>query len=214
MTLRVLVIDDEVGAGAPLRAVLGQGGYESVWFERGEEALRMLERTPFDVIVTELSLGGMDGVELCRRVHALRPGLPVIVRTAAPTVGAAVEAFRAGASDFVAKTEREESVLQAMNRALDRARRSPEAVGTSRGPGDEAESLRSMDEVERQHVLRVLEAVRGNKREAARILKLDRTTLYRKLKRYGVASQRGSGTMLAVRPEENVEDVPRREATG
>lgn len=192
MTLRVLVVDDEPGAGARFRSVLGGAGCESVWLERGEEALRLMERVPFDLIVTELNLDGMDGIELCRRVEARHPGTPVIILTQAPCLLAAVESFRAGAADFVSKSEPQEAVLESISRVVGRADSRAGRAGRGRGLGGEVEILCSMEEVERQHVTRVLDAVGGNKREAARILKLDRTTLYRKLKRYGIPNQRRS----------------------
>lgn len=196
MTLRVLVVDDEPGAGSGLRSALGGAGCESVWLERGEEALRMLEHGPFDVILTELNLDGMDGFELCRRVEAVRPGLPVIVLTRAPSLLGAVEAFRAGAADFVSKAEPSEAVLCAITRVTGRA--SAKAPSSERRPGKLVhEPLCSMEEVERKHVTHVLAAVGGNKREAARILQLDRTTLYRKLKRYGISSQRRPASSIS-----------------
>lgn len=200
MTLRVLVVDDEPGSGARFRSVLGGAGCESVWLERGEEALRLMERVPFDLIVTELNLDGMDGIELCRRVEARHPGIPVIILTQSPNLFAAVESFRAGAADFVSKSEPQEAVLESITRVIGRAGiRGVSGEGRGRGVDGEVDILCSMEEVERQHVTRVLDAVGGNKREAARILKLDRTTLYRKLKRYGIPNQRRNA--VSVQPE-------------
>lgn len=200
MTLRVLVVDDEPGSGARFRSVLGGAGCESVWLERGEEALRLMERVPFDLIVTELNLDGMDGIELCRRVESRHPGIPVIILTQSPNLFAAVESFRAGAADFVSKSEPQEAILESITRVIGRAGTRGPSEGRGRGVGGEVDILCSMEEVERQHVTRVLDAVGGNKREAARILKLDRTTLYRKLKRYGIPNQRRAPVPVPAEP--------------
>lgn len=203
MTLRVLVIDNEPAAGASFRDLLGRAGYESVWLERGEEALQLVERVFFDVVVSEIDLDGMGGNELCRRLAASKPSLPVVIRTESPTLERAVDSIRAGARDFVSKSEADDVVLEALTRVV----HSPDHK-SSPSPTGEVGALCSMDEIERQHVALVLEAVGGNKREAARILKLDRTTLYRKLKRYGIASPRrtpsSSQTFARVNPDEVV----------
>jgi len=201
MTLRVLVIDNEPAAGASFRDLLGRAGYESVWLERGEEALQLVQRVFFDVVVSEIDLDGINGVELCRRLAASKPSLPVVIRTESATLAGAVESLRAGARDFLSKGDADDIVLGALTRVV----ATPDHKSSPAPTGDIG-ALCSMDEIERQHVALVLEAVGGNKREAARILKLDRTTLYRKLKRYGIASPRrapsSSQTFARVNPED------------
>jgi len=100
---RVLVVDDDPAVGKVLSGLLAQDGIPSVHVLSGAEALVELDRAYFAVVVTDLRMPGMDGMELLRRVHSGYPDIPVIMNTAHGTVPAAVEAMKAGAADFVLK---------------------------------------------------------------------------------------------------------------
>ena len=91
----------------------------------------------------------------------------------------ALGALRAGACDFITKPLSQERLARALQRALGQGPRSPIVVRKAPEPS-------ALEEVERRHVLHVLDALGWNKAEAARVLGINRATLYRKLQRYGL----------------------------
>jgi DNA-binding NtrC family response regulator len=178
----VLVVDDDVAMCRMLEEALRGHGLGVLAFVDPVAALDALRRQPADVVVTDLNMRGMDGLTLCRRVLEARPEVPVLVITAFGSMEAAIGAIRAGARDFVTKPFDVDELLVTVDRLLNEAHGGD---GPRAGvPGDDGRL--SMDEVERRHILRVLEYTGGSKTRAARILGFDRTTLYRKLDRYGV----------------------------
>jgi len=96
---RVLLVDDEPTVTYALSEVLD--AHDTVVASSGEEALGRLDGV--DVVVTDLSMPGMDGLELLRRIRAEHPGLPVILLTARGSERVAVTAMKAGAYDYLAK---------------------------------------------------------------------------------------------------------------
>jgi len=135
----VLLVDDDRELCETLDAALGRLDFRIVWRTSAEEALGLLDEGDWDVIVTDLNMGGMSGLALCERAVASRPDVPVVVITAFGSMEAAVSAIRAGAYDFVAKPfEIEELSLTleraAQHRALrEEVKRLREATAHSRG---------------------------------------------------------------------------------
>lgn len=103
MTRRILVVDDEVSMCELLQADLQLRGYSVEWFTSAEKALDAFEANEFDVVLTDLNMPGMSGLQLCERVVANRPDVPVVVLTAFGSMETAVAAIRVGAYDFVTK---------------------------------------------------------------------------------------------------------------
>jgi two-component system response regulator HydG len=124
---RVLVLDDEAVMCDLLETGLGERGFEVMSRTSPRDALRCLSTESFDVLVTDLRMRELDGVEMCREALALRPGLPVIVITAFGSLDTAVAAIRAGAYDFITKPFEIEVVAIAVERAV-QARRLREQV--------------------------------------------------------------------------------------
>ena len=100
---RVLVVDDERRMRRVLQILLEQMGVESVAAENGGEALELFAAEKFDLVLTDLKMPGMSGVELLERVRGLDPDVPVIVLTAHGTVQTAVAAMKQGAFDYILK---------------------------------------------------------------------------------------------------------------
>ena len=100
---RLLVVDDEATARRALARLLTEDGYEVDVAGSGEEALEKLLTAPPDVLLTDVRMPGIDGIELLTRARAIDPGLPVVIMTAYGTVRDAVEAMRAGADYYVTK---------------------------------------------------------------------------------------------------------------
>ncbi len=103
MDRRVLVIDDDLSMLELLRAELELRRFEVATQTSPEAALRALAERDFDVVLSDISMRGMSGVDLCREVVTLREDTPVIVMTAFASIESAVASIRAGAYDFVTK---------------------------------------------------------------------------------------------------------------
>src|SRR5439155_620684 len=93
MSARVLIVDDETRMAEVIAAALRRAGHQCETCAGGEAALAALEEHGADVVVTDWKMPHMDGIELLRRLHARRPGLPVILVTAHGTVPSAVAAI-------------------------------------------------------------------------------------------------------------------------
>src|SRR5688500_699832 len=117
---RILVVDDEASARSGLEKLLRQEGYEVESADGGAAALALRDERTFDVVVTDLKMPGMDGVELMKKLKDLDRDLPVIVVTAFSDVSSAVNAMRAGAEDYLTKPVDFDALLLAVDRAIQR----------------------------------------------------------------------------------------------
>ncbi len=115
---RVVVVDDESRIGQMLAKSLPKRGFEASWFTHPEDALAHLRAHDADVLLTDLKMPGIDGIETCRRALEIRADLPVIVITAFGNLENAIEAIRAGAYDFVVKPFDVDSLCLALARAV------------------------------------------------------------------------------------------------
>jgi FixJ family two-component response regulator len=116
---RVLVVDDEPAARKGLEKLLELEGYRVVTAASGDEALTIAPELAPDVVVTDLKMPGMDGIELLERLHELDVELPVIMVTAFGDVGSAVKAMRAGAFNFLTKPVDFDALSVSIERALE-----------------------------------------------------------------------------------------------
>ena len=119
---RVLVVDDEENLRRVTQLKLQQAGYEATTACDGAQAMELLSRNPQDLIITDLKMPGMSGVELLRRVKADYPEVIVIVVTAFGTIESAVEAMRLGAYDYIIKPVNSEALKLVVSRALEHHR--------------------------------------------------------------------------------------------
>jgi DNA-binding NtrC family response regulator len=118
----LLVVDDEKNMRLSLRTILGEEGYAVKTAESGEEALRLLEREPFFMMITDFRLGGMDGGKLLQHCRERWPQLPMLMVTAFATPKLAAEAIKAGAFDYLPKPFEPEELLNAVARCAERYR--------------------------------------------------------------------------------------------
>ena len=100
---RILIVEDRDSLRRMLSTALGQEGHEIVAAENGDTALTELQRTDFDLVLTDLKLPGVSGLEVLAEAREGQPRVPVIVMTAYGTVQTAVEAMKLGAVDFLEK---------------------------------------------------------------------------------------------------------------
>jgi DNA-binding NtrC family response regulator len=119
---RVLVVDDEPDVCEFLGASLTQRGLDVRTTTRADSALEMATSEDVDVVLSDLRLDDMDGLELCRRIAEREPNLPVVVITGDGSLDAAVGAIRAGAYDFITKPIDVDALEVAIQRAVTHCR--------------------------------------------------------------------------------------------
>src|SRR5690606_17093991 len=118
---RVVIIDDSPIALAMLEHGLVQNGYEVLPFGEPHQALLFLRDAPVDVVLTDMEMPGMSGLELCRRLkEPPYPALPVIILTANEEDALRVDGLRAGAEDYVSKTSSMDELLARIDSVLRR----------------------------------------------------------------------------------------------
>jgi len=116
---RILVVDDEVAIRESLRMTLEYEGYECILASTGQEALSLVERETPDLVLLDVKMPGMDGIDVLERLRAMNEALPVIVVSGHGTISTAVEATKKGAFDFIEKPFASDRVLVSLRNALD-----------------------------------------------------------------------------------------------
>ncbi|MEO8182298.1 MAG: sigma-54 dependent transcriptional regulator [Deltaproteobacteria bacterium] len=119
MTDRILIIDDDASACHFLADALTVEGFSTFWTTDPEEGLTLAEQPETTAVITDVNMPKLQGIELCRRLVQKDPQLPVIVVTAFGSIDSAVAAMKAGAYDFVTKPFDVETVVLALQRALE-----------------------------------------------------------------------------------------------
>ena len=116
---RILVVDDEESHRIMLRAVLQEEGYEVAEAADGPDAIRAVEQEPFDLILLDIRMTTMDGIEALTEIRKLSPFVPVLMMTAYASVKTAVEALKAGAFEYLTKPLDIEELKILMEKALE-----------------------------------------------------------------------------------------------
>lgn len=115
---RLLIVDDEEGLLKTLCGALAGKGYVTVGRTSGQEALRALEESEFDLLLTDLVMPGMDGMSLLRAALKIDPATVIIIMTGQGTLETAIEAMTAGAFDFIVKPFKLNGLLPVLSRAM------------------------------------------------------------------------------------------------
>lgn len=115
----ILLVDDEKNMLISLNAILRDEGYEVEPVSSAEEALKIMEEKFFNLIISDLKMEGMSGLDLLEKVKLKNPSLPLILITAYATPKSAVEAIKSGAFDYIQKPFEPEEILFSIRRALD-----------------------------------------------------------------------------------------------
>ncbi len=121
MTGRILVVDDEKALLLALRGLLSKEGYQVETAGSGEEALRKIQTGSFHLVVTDLSMQGMNGLQLLEQGRALDPDLAVIMMTAYGSEKIAVDAMKLGAADYVPKPFDNDELRVIVRKTMDTA---------------------------------------------------------------------------------------------
>jgi two-component system NtrC family response regulator len=114
----ILVVDDEKNYLVVLSAFLSEEGYETLTVDNAQHALEIVESTDLDLVLTDMKMPPMDGIELLRRIKEIVPDLPVVMMTAYGTVEKAVEAMQLGAFNFILKPFQNETLKQIVDKAV------------------------------------------------------------------------------------------------
>ena len=180
---RVLVVDDDIGIRTHLATYVRDLGHEVEVAKDAFEALAAMAGHPFDVVISDVRMAGMDGLSLLREIRLRHPETGVILMTAYATVPDAVEAMRRGAYDYLVKPFSLEQAGFVLGRLLEvQALR---LLDAGRPASSTAKSPASLRELEREHVERVL-AETDTLEEAASRLGINTTTLWRMRRRWGL----------------------------
>jgi len=116
---KVLVVEDDDSLRRVTQLHLDKLGFTTTATADAEQALQVLEESPFDVLLTDLHLPGMSGMDLLKRVRVEHPEMSVIVVTAYGTVASAVEAIKSGAYDYITKPLHHYELNELLRRAID-----------------------------------------------------------------------------------------------
>lgn len=103
MAKKILLVEDDDDIAALLRLNLQDEGYQIVHVADGAEALRLLEKSPWDAVILDLMLPNVDGLEICRRIRQMTRYLPVIIISARSSETQRVQGLEMGADDYLAK---------------------------------------------------------------------------------------------------------------
>jgi DNA-binding NtrC family response regulator len=198
-TPRVLIVEDEARYRDLLLRALPDMGFEGAGAGSGEEAMRLMKEQPFHILVLDLNLPGMHGLELLEKVRGKWPDIRVVILTGFGDLDVAKQAIRLGVDDFLTKP----CHLGELEAALERARRKwkpklpdlsaagieeetpeQEEVAAAPPPHDEAKGAASLRDVERQHILAALSRHEGNREAAAKELGISVRKLYYRLAEY------------------------------
>jgi two-component system, NtrC family, response regulator len=114
----ILIVDDEKNYPLILSAILEDEGYEALTAKSGQEALEKLNNSDVDLVLTDMKMPSMDGIELLERIKSIDPDLPVIMMTAYGTVEKAVEAMQKGAYNYILKPFDNDSLVLYVKKAV------------------------------------------------------------------------------------------------
>jgi nitrogen regulation protein NR(I) len=115
---RILLIEDDRAITAGMQKVMEAEGYAVTVLARGDDGLERALSEPFDLVISDLRLPGIDGLDLVRQLHKARPKLPIVLMTAHGTTDTAIEATRWGAIDYVPKPFEMDQMLDITARAI------------------------------------------------------------------------------------------------
>lgn len=130
--MRILVIDDEQPTLKMFGLVLSALGHDPVAASSGEEGLALFEAAPYDVVLTDIKMPGMNGMDVLRKLKRIDPRCEVIVITGHGDVELAIEALNLDATDFINKPVRRQDLEKALTRAAERIRLKADKVDSIR----------------------------------------------------------------------------------
>jgi DNA-binding NtrC family response regulator len=185
--VKVLVVDDEGRLRDVLTRAIASWGFQVTGARSGEEALRLMHTSKFDILILDLNLPGVSGIELFEKLRAANPEQQVIVLTGFGNLEAARATIRLDVVDFLEKPcplgELEKSLHRATQRLV---RPLPQHLAAAVEPEPQAEDepVQTLEDVEREHIISALRRNNGNRTATALELGISRRTLQYKLSEY------------------------------
>jgi len=137
---RILLIEDDPGITITLQRLLAGEGHEVIVEKRGDAGLARAQAENFDVVLSDLKLPGLSGLDLVRELQAAKPRLPIILMTAHGTTETAIEATKRGAFDYLLKPFEMPELLDLVSKALATSRLISEPVSLG-APGDTRDTI-------------------------------------------------------------------------
>jgi DNA-binding NtrC family response regulator len=175
----ILVVDDEEIVRDSLANWLEEDGYLVETAPDGPTAVGKMEQRAYAILLVDLKMPGMDGLSVLTEARKRQPDAAVILMTAYATVNTAVQAMKQGAYDYLVKPFEPEELSQMAGR-ITRGQSLQAAAPGKMEPPD------SLKEVERRHIAASLRQHNWNISRTAKVLGIDRVTLYNKIKRYQI----------------------------
>ncbi|MEJ2545892.1 MAG: response regulator, partial [Calditrichaceae bacterium] len=118
MKANILIVEDEQAIRDALNMVLEEEGYQTQTASNGKEAMELVNKSDFDILITDLKMPEMDGMTLTRQVQQICPQTSVIIITAHGSLESAIEALRIGAYDYILKPFDFDDVLYKIKRLI------------------------------------------------------------------------------------------------
>ena len=115
---RILVVDDELFVRELLLEFLSAEGYEVSLADSGEKAVALMQTQPADLVLVDLKMPGIDGVETLKQIKKIAPDSLAIIMTGYPTIESSIEALRQGAYDYVVKPFKLDDLKSSIEKAL------------------------------------------------------------------------------------------------
>jgi DNA-binding NtrC family response regulator len=178
---RVLVVDDEPDMVANCERILSAAGLKTISTTDPHAALEALEAERPDLLLSDLKMPGLDGMQLLQRAKSVDPNMPVIIFTAFATIESAVAAVKEGAFDYLPKPFSTDQLRLAVGVPA------AAAGAATHLPLPEAKA-RWMRELEVAYLVEQLNRHGGNISQAARAAGIDRKTFHRLINKYGIKS--------------------------
>ncbi len=122
MAKTILIIDDEASIRESLSGILSDEGFQTLSAEDGQLGLALLEEEPVDLVLLDIWMPGLDGLEVLKKIKESQADLPVIMISGHGTIETAVQATKMGAFDFIEKPPSYDKIILSINNALDLAR--------------------------------------------------------------------------------------------
>src|SRR5882672_6471536 len=183
----ILIVDDEPRMRDLLHRAITSWGHKASVARSGEEALRVIQQEPPNIILLDLNLPAMSGLEFLERVRETHPATEVIILTGFGDLDAAKKAIPLDVVEFLTKPAH----LGELEQAIDRARKRLEETATATLPPpappimpQDLPPATTLDEVEREHILAALARNAGNRSATASELGISLRTLYYRLNEY------------------------------
>lgn len=144
MKTKVWIVDDDESIRWVLEKALSPEGFDCTCFENGEDVLERLERTAPDIVISDIRMPGIDGLELLQRIHAHDRDIPVIITTAHSDLSNAVNAYQSGTFEYLPKPFDIDEAISLVKKAesfvLERRKKSGRSEGDS-GSVDVSEEI-------------------------------------------------------------------------